>query len=89
MRSWPAFEITKQWRFRSSLLLILILSLSGFHPAYGFDGSDTEIPRIEEMSLVNKAAMKANERIAILLKTSDDKNWVKLGGTLNIGYSYR
>ena len=89
MRSWPAFEITKQWRFRSSLLLVLIRSLSGFHPAYGFDGSDSEIPRVEEMSLVNKTALKPDERIAILLKTSDDKNWVKLGGTLNIGYSYK
>jgi len=89
MRSWPAFEITKQWMFRSSLLLILILSLSGIHHAYGFDGSDSEIPRIEEMSLVNKTPLNAKEPIAILLKTSDDKNWVKIEGTLNIGYSYK
>jgi hypothetical protein len=71
------------------LIFSLSLTLLGMPSVHGFDGSDTEIPRIEEMSLVNKTALKANERIAILLKTSDDKNWVKLGGTLNIGYSYK
>jgi hypothetical protein len=68
------------------LIFSLSLTLLGMPSVHGFDGSDTEIPRIEEMSLVNKTALKANERIAILLKTSDDKNWVKLGGTLNIGF---
>ncbi len=71
------------------LIFSLALTLPGMYSVHGFDGSDSEIPRIEEMSLVNKTALKANERIAILLKTSDDKNWVKLGGTLNIGYSYK
>jgi len=80
---------TKQKSFHSFLFTLLIISVSGIHPAYGFDGSDTEIPRIEEMSLVNKFGIKANEQIAVLLKTSDDKNWVKIIGTLNLGFSYR
>ena len=57
--------------------------------AYGFDGSDTEVPRLEQMSLANTTALKPNEPVAIVLKTSDDKNWVKIEGTLNIGFSYR
>ncbi len=68
---------------------LLALNLPGIYPVQGFDGSDSEIPRIEQMSLANKYAVKPNEPIAIILKTSDDKNWVKLDGTLNIGFSYR
>ena len=85
----PVFEKTKQKRFESFLLFFLTVSLSGIHPAYGFDGSDTEIPRVEQMSLANTGALKPNEPIVIVLKTSDDKNWVKIEGTLNIGYSYK
>ena len=85
----PVFEKTKQKHFESFLLFFLTVSLSGIHPAYGFDGSDTEIPRVEQMSLANTGALKPNEPIVIVLKTSDDKNWVKIEGTLNIGYSYK
>lgn len=71
------------------LFLFLILSLAETQPAYGFDGSDAEIPRIEQISLANTSVLKPNEPIAVILKTSDDKNWVKIDGTLNIGYSYK
>jgi hypothetical protein len=83
------FEGMRKKSFKSFLFFFLIVSLSGIHPAYGFDGSDTEIPRIEQMALANTSALKPNEPIAIILKTSDDKNWVKIEGTLNIGYSYK
>ena len=73
----------------SLVILSLLLSVSGTNPVHGFDGSDSEIPRIEQLSLANTSAIKPNEPIAILLKTSDDKNWVKIDGTLNIGFSYR
>ena len=72
-----------------ALLLSLNLFLSGVAPSYAFDGSDSEVPRIEQMSLVNPNSPKPNEPIAILLKTSDDKNWVKIDGPLAIGFSYR
>ena len=67
----------------------LVLTLPGMYPVHGFDGSDTEVPRLEQMSLANIGALKPNEPIAIVLKTSDDKNWVNIEGTLNIGYSYK
>ena len=89
MKTFLVFAGTKQSSLWSSLLIFLFLSLSGIHPASGFDGSDSEIPRIEQMSLANTGALKPNEPIAIVLKTSDDKNWVKIEGTLNIGYSYK
>ena len=72
-----------------ALLLSLNLFLSGVAPSFAFDGSDSEVPRIEQMSLVNPNSPKPNEPIAILLKTSDDKNWVKIDGPLAIGFSYR
>ncbi len=71
------------------LIFSLSLTLPGMNLGHGFDGSDTEVPRIEQMSLANTGALKPNEPIAIVLKTSDDKNWVKIEGTLNIGYSYK
>ena len=70
------------------LTFSLALTLPGMDSGHGFDGSDSEVPRIEQMSLANTGALKPNEPIAIVLKTSDDKNWVKIEGTLNIGYSY-
>jgi hypothetical protein len=70
-------------------LLSLNPLFGGIVLSYAFDGSDTDVPRIEQMSLANTSVLKPNDPIAIVLKTSDDKNWVKLGGTLNIGYSYR
>ena len=72
--------------------LVIAIAVPAFHPpipAHGFDGSDSEIPRIEQISLVNSNSPKPNEPIAILLKTSDDKNWVKIDGPLTIGFSYR
>jgi hypothetical protein len=76
-------------RFLRLLSFSLALTLPGMYPVNGFDGSDTEIPRIEQMSMAATGVPKANEPIAIVLKTSDDKNWVKIDGTLNIGFSYR
>lgn len=75
-------------KIRLMLLPILFLS-SGLYPVNAFDGSDIEIPRVEQMLLANIMPVKLSEPIAIILKTSDDKNWVKLEGTLNIGFSYR
>ena len=72
------------------LILFPILFLSsGLHPVNAFDGGDVEIPRIEQILLANTTPLKPSEPVAIILKTSDDKNWVKLEGTLNIGFSYR
>jgi hypothetical protein len=71
------------------LTFLLVLTLPGMYPVHGFDGSDTEVPRLEQISLANTTALKLNEPVAIVLKTSDDKNWVKIEGTLNIGFSYR
>jgi hypothetical protein len=89
MRFSPVFERTKRKSFESVLSFFLAFLLSGIHPAFGFDGSDTEVPRVEEMTLLNRTPLNPNERVAILLKTSDDKNWVQIQGTLNIGYSYK
>ena len=75
-------------KIRLILLPVLFLS-SGLYPVNAFDGSDIEIPRIEQMMLANTIPVKPSEPVAIILKTSDDKNWVKLEGTLNIGFSYR
>jgi hypothetical protein len=75
-------------RYVAVFCLPISLVFSG-SSAYGFDGSDTEVPRLEQMSLANTTALKPNEPVAIVLKTSDDKNWVKIEGTLNIGFSYR
>ena len=75
--------------FFGLLTFSLALTLSGMDSGHGFDGSDSEVPRIEQMSLVNPNSPKPNEPIAILLKTSDDKNWVKIDGPLAIGFSYR
>lgn len=70
-------------------ILSLNLFLGGIVPSYAFDGSDTEVPRIEQMSLANTNSPKPNEPVAIVLKTSDDKNWIRIDGTLSIGFSYR
>jgi hypothetical protein len=87
LRLFDAFE-ARVVKPRLALLSILLL-ISNLHPLNAFDGSDIEIPRIEQMLLASTIPVKPSEPIAIVLKTSDDKNWVKLEGTLNIGFSYR
>jgi hypothetical protein len=72
----------------ASLSSIAIL-LSGTPSALAFDGSDAEVPRIDQMTLMNPMPLKGSEPIAVRIKVSDDKNWVRLDGTLNIGFSYR
>jgi hypothetical protein len=69
-----------------SSIAILLLSTPS---AQAFDGSDAELPRIEMMSLMNSSPIKGDEPIALRIKVSDDKNWVRLDGTLNIGFAYR
>lgn len=70
-------------------LLSILFLISSLDPLNAFDGTDIEIPRIEQMFLASTIPVKPSEPIAIVLKTSDDKNWVKLEGTLNIGFSFR
>ena len=88
-------KLSRALRIRSvaKVIVATLLSLNplfgGIVLSYAFDGSDTDVPRIEQMSLANTSVLKPNDPIAIVLKTSDDKNWVKIEGTLNIGYSYK
>lgn len=75
-------------RIISSLTLLSFL-LSITSNANAFDGSDAEVPRIEQMTIMNPSPLRGGEPIAIRIKVSDDKNWVRLEGTLNIGFSYK
>lgn len=75
-------------RVLAGLTLISFL-LSITSSATAFDGSDAEVPRIEQMTIMNPSPLRGSEPIAIRIKVSDDKNWVRLEGTLNLGFSYR
>jgi hypothetical protein len=68
-------------------LLSFLLSITS--NASAFDGSDAEVPRIEQMTIMNPSPLRGGEPIALRIKVSDDKNWVRLEGTLNIGFSYK
>jgi hypothetical protein len=69
--------------------LALLFLVAGTYPVYGFDGSDLEIPRVEQLLLANSLPIKPSEPVGLVLKISDDKNWVKIEGPLSIGFSYR
>jgi hypothetical protein len=69
--------------------LALLLLVAGVYPVHGFDGSDLEIPRVEQLLIANSLPIKPSEPVALVLKISDDKNWVKIEGPLTIGFSYR
>ncbi len=82
-------KFSLRWlRVFASLNFFTVL-LFGTPSALAFDGSDAEVPRIEQMALINPTPLKGGEPIAVRIKVSDDKNWVRLDGTLNVGFSYR
>ena len=66
--------------------LFLLVNFS--FPAYSFDGSDTQPPNVVSMKLVTSPPSMQNEQIAIEVITQDDKNWVKLTGKPQLGYSF-
>jgi hypothetical protein len=58
-------------------------------PAIGFDSRDATPPVLASMRLVNPERVTGTAPIAIEIVVTDDKNWSKIDGTLNIGFSYQ
>lgn len=56
--------------------------------AMAFDGTDATPPKVVSIKQLTSAPSSTNELIAIEVVTQDDKNWVKITGTPQIGYSY-
>ncbi len=71
-------------------VLIIFCSLLFFsQPVLAFDGTDSTPPTVLSMRQITNPPSNNSEIIAIEILTQDDKNWVKIGGTPQIGYSYR
>jgi hypothetical protein len=76
----------------SSLGLVIAIVGSTLHwppPALGFDSRDSMAPVLVSMKLINAEKVIGTAPIAIELVVTDDKNWSKVDGTLNIGFSYQ
>jgi hypothetical protein len=74
----------------SGLVVAIVTSaFQSITPALGFDSSDTMAPVLASMKLVNKEKVIGTAPFAIELVVTDDKNWSKVDGTLNIGFSYQ
>lgn len=74
-------------RFYGALIVNFSIVLSSFTlmpVATAIDGSDAEPPRIESISQTNIGASATGSRILIEVKTSDDKNLVKLNGSVRL-----
>ena len=80
----------KEIKVLSALELIVAILLVNFFPSplYAFDGTDIASPSIISFKLLSSPPTVQNERIAFEVLTQDDKNWVKINGTPQIGYSY-
>jgi DNA-directed RNA polymerase subunit N (RpoN/RPB10) len=69
-------------------LFVALLNASMGLPANAFDGTDASPPTIVSMKLLTQAPTEANRQIVIEVLTQDDKNWVKIAGNPQIGYSF-
>jgi hypothetical protein len=78
-------------KFSTSALVIAtaISIVQPTPPAIGFDSRDAMAPVLVSMKLVNVEKVTGGAPIAIEVVVTDDKNWSKIDGTLNIGFSYK
>ncbi len=78
-------------KLSASFLVIAVVAstMQWSSPALGFDSRDTMAPVLASMKLLNTEKVTGTAPIAIELVVTDDKNWSKLDGTLNIGFSYQ
>jgi len=79
--------MTKKFSLIPTLLLVL-LGASASVPANAFDGTDASPPNIVSMRVLTQTPSASNRLIVIEILTQDDKNWVKIGGNPQIGYSF-
>ena len=71
-------------------LLALITALSFNAPVTNaFDGTDASAPKIISIRQLTTVPTTTSELIVIEVVTQDDKNWVRITGTPQIGYSYQ
>ena len=73
---------------RALTLLLLVASLVNPPWAIAFDGTDSEAPKVISMRLLTDPPSSTNDLVALELMTQDDKNWVKISGTVQLGYSF-
>ena len=71
------------------VLAVVSSMFQSTNPALGFDSRDSMAPVLASMKLVNSEKVVGTAPIAIELVVTDDKNWSKIDGTLNIGFSYQ
>lgn len=70
-----------------ALSLLLVIAGHG-QVAFAIDGSDSEPPKVENVSLINLGSTSSGARVLIEVSTSDDKNKVSLQGSVDIQTSY-
>lgn len=71
------------------MIAVVAATMQWSSPAFGFDGRDTTAPVLASMKLLNAERVTGTAPIAIEVVVTDDKNWSKVDGTLNIGFSYQ
>ena len=78
-------------KLSASYLVIAVVAatMQWSSPALGFDGRDAMAPVLASMKILNAEKVIGTAPIAIELVVTDDKNWSKVDGTLNIGFSYQ
>ena len=73
-----------------NVLTIIVVGLTSMciPRAIAFDGTDSEPPRVISMRLLSEQASGSNDLVMVEVITQDDKNWVKVTGTTQVGYSF-
>ena len=71
------------------MIAVVAATMQWSSPALGFDGRDAMAPVLASMKILNAEKVIGTAPIAIELVVTDDKNWSKVDGTLNIGFSYQ
>jgi hypothetical protein len=84
-----AFFLGKKFFTPILVIATAISILQPTSPAIGFDSRDAVAPVLASIRLVNPEKVSGGAPIALEVVVTDDKNWSKIDGTLNIGFSYQ
>jgi hypothetical protein len=87
--SFLALFLGKKFFASTAVVATAISLVQPVSPVLAFDSRDAMPPVLASMKLVNPEKVTGTAPIAIEVVVTDDKNWSKIDGTLNIGFSYQ